>query len=155
MPTIALGRAETRTISISAPPADVFAYLSDPRHLPAWAPAFATAVTHEQGDIWRVQSGAGERRTAVRAAWPLGVVDIVSPEGPSRGLFARVIPNLSGSELIFSLSFPAGASPDQIEAQMATIERELIAVRQRVEGRRDEVPASRQPVHSTTHGGAP
>jgi hypothetical protein len=154
MPPITVGRAETRTISISAPPVDVFAYLSDPRHLPAWAPAFATAVIHEHGDTWRIQTSAGEQRRTVRAAWPLGVVDLVSPETPSRGLFARVIPNLSGSELIFSLSFPAGTSPDAIEAQMATIERELIAVRRHVERGRDEAPPSRQPVQSTTHGGA-
>jgi len=133
MPLIKLGHTETRTISIAALPVHVFAYLSDPMHLPGWAPAFATAVTHEQGDVWRIQTSSGDGRAAVRTARDHGVVDIVSPEAPNRGLFARVIPNLAGSELIFSLSFPDGTDQAAIDLQMRTIEQELAAVRQHVE----------------------
>lgn len=128
-----LGRAETRTISISAPPVQVFDYLSDAHRLPEWAPAFARAVAHEHDNIWRVRSDAGERRAAVRTARTHGVVDIVSADSPNRGLFARVVPNLSGSELIFSLFFPEGTDPAAIEAQMATVDQELAAVRELVE----------------------
>jgi uncharacterized protein YndB with AHSA1/START domain len=125
--------ARTRTISIAAAPERVFALVSDGRRLPDWAPAFAGAVTHEHGDVWSVESDRGRLRTLVRAAPAQGTVDIVSADAPTRGLFTRVVPNHRGSELIFSLFFPDGTEPVAIDAQMATIERELRAVRDLVE----------------------
>ena len=120
------GRAETRSISVAAPPERVVEYLSDPRHLPEWAPGFATA-------IWRVHTGAGPQRVAVRVAAAHGVVDVVSADAPNLGLFTRVVPNLTGAELIFSLFFPAGIEATAVDAQMAVVDEELRAVRERVE----------------------
>jgi hypothetical protein len=127
------GRAETRTISVAASPAKVVGYLADPRHIPDWAPGFATAVDHDHDDIWRVETGAGPQRVAVRVAAEHGVVDVVSADAPNLGLFTRVVPNLTGAELIFSLFFPAGTEPQAVDAQMAVVDQELRAVRERVE----------------------
>ena len=135
MTSFAPGRAETRTISVAAPPERVVEYLADPRHLPEWAPGFATAVTHEQDDIWRVDTGAEPRRIATRIAPDHGVVDFVSAEAPNVGLFTRVVPNLGGAELIFSLFFPADTGQEAVDAQMAVVGEELRAVRERVERR--------------------
>ncbi|WP_410588219.1 SRPBCC family protein [Amycolatopsis sp. lyj-23] len=131
-----LGLAETRTISISAPPAQVVDYLADPRHLPEWAPGFATAVDHDHDDVWRVRSAGGEQRMAVRVAAGHGVVDFVSADAPHLGLFTRVVPNLTGAELIFSLFFPDDTEPSAVAAQMAVVGEELRAVRERVESGR-------------------
>lgn len=131
MTTSKPGRAETRTISVSAPPARVFAYLSDVRRLPEWAPGFATSVEHDHGDVWRV--GEDARAVAVKVAADHGVVDFVSADAPNLGLFARVVPNLAGAELIFSLFFPEGTESAAVDAQMAVIEEELQAVRAHVE----------------------
>lgn len=133
MSPISQGQTETRTTSIGAEPTKVFDYLSDPTHIPSWAPAFASAVVHDHGDVWRIKTRAGEGRATVRVSRAHGVVDIVDPEAPARGLFARVIPSPAGSELIFSLSFPRGTEPAQIEAQMETINEELASVRRYVE----------------------
>ncbi|WIY06510.1 hypothetical protein QRX60_22660 [Amycolatopsis mongoliensis] len=127
------GRAETRTISLATPPERVFAYLADARHLPEWAPGFAPAVEHDHGDVWRIPDERGPRHVAVKAAKEQGVVDFVSPDAPNLGLFARVVPNLTGAELIFSLFFPEGTEPAAVDAQMAVVDRELEAVRERVE----------------------
>lgn len=134
----AVHHAQTRTISIAAAPERVFAVVSDGRRLPEWAPAFALAVTHEQGDVWSVENERGRVRTLVRAAPAQGTVDIVSADAPTRGLFTRVVPNHHGSELIFSLFFGDGTERNAIDAQMSTIERELRAVRELAE--RDEQP---------------
>ncbi|SED44016.1 Polyketide cyclase / dehydrase and lipid transport [Amycolatopsis tolypomycina] len=130
------GRAQTRTISVAAPPARVVEYLSDPRHIPEWAPGFATAVDHDHDDIWRVHTENGPQRVAVRVAAEHGVVDVVSADSPNLGLFTRVVPNLTGAELIFSLFFPADTDPAAVAAQMAVVGEELRAVRDRVESRR-------------------
>ncbi|HET6704687.1 SRPBCC family protein [Amycolatopsis sp.] len=130
------GRAETRTISVAAPPARVVEYLADPRHLPEWAPNFATAVDHDHDDIWRVHTESGPQRVAVRVAAEHGVVDVVSADAPNLGLFTRVVPNLTGAELIFSLFFPTDTEPSAVDAQMAVVGEELRAVRDRVESGR-------------------
>ncbi|MEV5717166.1 SRPBCC family protein [Amycolatopsis mediterranei] len=130
------GRAETRTISVAAPPARVVEYLADPRHFPEWAPRFATAVDHDHDEIWRVQTEGGSQRVAVRVAADHGVVDVVSADAPHLGLFTRVVPNLTGAELIFSLFFPDGTDPSAVDAQMVVVGEELRAVRDRVESGR-------------------
>ncbi|MBE8522683.1 SRPBCC family protein [Amycolatopsis sp. H6(2020)] len=130
------GRAETRTISVAAPPARVVEYLADPRHLPEWAPGFATSVDHDHGDIWHVHTESGPQRVAVRVAAEHGVVDVVSADSPTLGLFTRVVPNLAGAELIFSLFFPEDTDPSAVDAQMAVVGEELRAVRERVESGR-------------------
>lgn len=130
MTSIETGRAETRTITVAAAPASVFDYLSDARHLPEWAPDFASAVEHEHGEVWRIP---GPRRVAVKVAKDHGVVDFVAVDAPTLGLFTRVVPNLAGAEVIFSLFFPEGTEPAAVDAQMAVIDRELEAVRERVE----------------------
>ncbi|WP_410571210.1 SRPBCC family protein [Amycolatopsis sp. cmx-4-61] len=131
-----LGLAETRTISISAPPAQVVGYLADPRHLPEWAPGFAAAVDHDHDDIWRVRTEGGAQRMSVRVAADHGVVDFVSADAPNLGLFTRVVPNLTGAELIFSLFFPGDTDPSAVAAQMAVVGDELRAVRDHVESGR-------------------
>ncbi|WP_410640340.1 SRPBCC family protein [Amycolatopsis sp. lyj-346] len=130
------GRAETRTISIATPPERVVEYLADPHHLPEWAPGFASAVDHEHDDIWRVHTESGPQRVAVRVAAEHGVVDVVSADAPNLGLFTRVVPNLTGAELIFSLFFPDGTDPAAVDAQMVVVGEELRAVRDRVESGR-------------------
>ncbi|HEY3479560.1 MAG TPA: hypothetical protein VGL02_11755 [Streptomyces sp.] len=131
MTSSSTGRAETRTISLTTPPEKVFDYLADARHIPEWAPDFAPAVEHDHDDVWRIPAEV-ERQVAVKAAKAQGVVDFVSPDAPHLGLFTRVVPNLAGAELIFSLFFPEGTEAEAVDAQMAVVDQELRAVRERV-----------------------
>ncbi|GAB3159908.1 SRPBCC family protein [Amycolatopsis stemonae] len=133
MTSFAPGRAETRSISVATSPEQVFDYLADPRHVPEWAPGFASAIEHDHDEIWRVHTEAGPRQVVVKAAKAHGVVDVVSADAPNLGLFTRVVPNLTGAELIFSLFFPADTDPAAVDAQMAVVDQELRAVRERVE----------------------
>jgi uncharacterized protein YndB with AHSA1/START domain len=128
MPTITLGRAETRSISIAAPPETVLKLLSDARRLPDWAPAFALAV-EPAGEDWLIDSGAGQLRVRLRASLEHGTVDLLRPNDPSRGARMRVLSNQDGSEFLFTLIFPAGADDKSVAQQMATVEAELRTVR--------------------------
>ncbi len=126
------GPAETRSISIAAPPEAVLAVVGDPYRLPEWAPNFATAVQQE-GDHWLIGSGDAQFPIAVRVSEDHGTVDLLSTTDPTRGAFTRVVHNQDGSEYLFTLSFPAGTDPQAIRAQMATVESELETVRALVE----------------------
>jgi uncharacterized protein YndB with AHSA1/START domain len=128
MHTISLGRAETRSISIAAPPETVLELLSDARRLPDWAPAFARAV-EPAGQDWLIDSGAGQLRVRVRVSEEYGTVDLLRPDDPSRGARMRVLSNEDGSEFLFTLIFPAGADDNSVAQQMTTVEAELRTVR--------------------------
>jgi hypothetical protein len=134
MPTITLGPAETRSISIAAPPGAVLAVVGDPYRLPDWAPAFASTVEPGgDGDRWLIGSGDARFAIAVRVSAEHGTVDLLRPDDESLGARMRVLRNHGGSELVFTLVFPAGAPADAVRAQMATVESELETVRALVE----------------------
>jgi uncharacterized protein YndB with AHSA1/START domain len=128
MHTISLGRAETRSISIAAPPETVLELLTDARRLPDWAPAFARAV-EPAGQDWLIDSGAGQFRVRVRVSEEHGTVDLLRPDDLSRGARMRVLSNEDGSEFLFTLIFPAATDDKSIAQQMTTIEAELRTVR--------------------------
>ena len=125
-------RTETRSISIAAPPAAVFDYVADPRNLPEWAPAFADSVRRD-GAEWLITSGESELRIAVRASAEHGTVDLLSAHDRRQGAFTRVVPSGAGSAYLFTLHFDDAADEAAVARQMATVERELEAVRARVE----------------------
>jgi Polyketide cyclase / dehydrase and lipid transport len=128
MHTKTTGRAETRSISIAAPPAAVIAVVADPRRLPEWAPAFARSV-QPAGDDWLIDTGAGSMVITVRVSPEHGTVDLLRATDPTRGAFSRVVYNHDGSEYLFTLVFPDGTAEAAISRQMATVEDELEAVR--------------------------
>ena len=134
-----LADAETRSISIAAPPATVLDLLSDPRRLPDWAPAFASTV-EQDGHDWFIGSAGAQLRIRVQVSLDHGTVDLLRPEDPSRGARMRVLHNEHGSEFVFTLIFPVGIEKDVIARQMTTVESELRTVRDLCEARTSSVP---------------
>jgi Polyketide cyclase / dehydrase and lipid transport len=133
MPTNAVtGPVETRSISIAAPPEAVLAVVGDPCRLPDWAPGFASAV-EPHGDDWLIGSGDGQFAISVRVSPEHGTVDLQPPGNTTFGARMRVLHNHAGSELVFTLVFPAGADSEAIRTQMETVEAELETVRTLVE----------------------
>ncbi|HEX5926070.1 MAG TPA: SRPBCC family protein [Baekduia sp.] len=133
MPTNAVtGPVETRSISIAAPPEAVLAVVGDPYRLPDWAPGFAPAVEPD-GDDWLIGTGDAQFAITVRVSAEHGTVDLLRPDNATFGARMRVLHNHTGSELVFTLVFPAGADSEAIRAQMETVEGELETVRTLVE----------------------
>lgn len=128
MHTITLGRAETRSISIAAPPKTVLELLGDARRLPEWAPAFAVAV-EPAGEDWLIDTGAGRLRLRLRVSPEHGTADLLRPNDPGRGARMRVLSNEEGSEFLFTLVFPVAADDTSIAQQMTIVEAELRTVR--------------------------
>ena len=123
-----LKRAESRSLGIGAAPATVHAYLSDPGNLTEWAPGFAPAVRRD-GQRWLVTRGEAEFGLDVPSDSGSGTVDFLASNDHARGLYARVLPNGEGSELTFTIMFPADTPEEVIAGQMLTLETELAAVR--------------------------
>jgi hypothetical protein len=125
MRTITAARAETRTLAIPAPPRAVLRVVADPLLLPEWAPDFARAVTAE-GDLWRIDTGAGEVVIDVVVHEAAGTVDLVRPGAETQaGARMRALPSGEGTELLFTIVFPDGVADDAVDAQMRVVEAEL------------------------------
>ena len=122
-------RAETRSISIAAPPSAVLDLVGDPLRLPDWAPRFARGVRAD-GDRWLIDNGVdAEFPIIMRVSRELGTVDLLRPTDPPSGAFTRVVHNGHGSEYLFTLFFPDGTEEAMIAAQMSTVEEELETIR--------------------------
>jgi hypothetical protein len=128
MQTIETARAETRTLAIPAPPAAVLEVIADPLRLPEWAPAFATSVAPD-GDLWRVDTGAGELVVDVCVHEEAGTVDLLRPGGDTTiGARMRAIASGEGTELLFTILFPRGVDEPAVAAQMDVVDAELATI---------------------------
>jgi hypothetical protein len=120
--------------TIARDPADVYAYVSDPRNLPAWASGLSTTISQVDGE-WVAESDLG--RVTVRFAPdnPFGVLDhvVTLPDGTAVTNPLRVVANGSGSDVVFSLFRAPGVDPDALEADAATIVRDLARLKELLE----------------------
>jgi len=124
----------TRQVSIAASPEAVLALVADPRRLPDWAPAFASAVAPGDGEgRWLIGSGDARFPVEVRVSERQGTVDLLRPDDATAGARIRVLHNHAGSELVFTIVFPPGVDDAGVAAQMATVEGELETIRTLVE----------------------
>ena len=123
-------RADTKTISIEAPPSKVFDFLKSPENLPRWAIGFAKAVRRD-GDTWYVTGGQGEVAVSIDADPGTCVVDFRLRPDPQVEVVAasRVISRGAASEYTFT-QFQTPGMPDTAFLQsMRAVEHELTVLK--------------------------
>ena len=76
-----LHRARTLSVSIAAPPADVYAFVADARRLPEWATGLGANPAPLPDGAWRIETAAGPMRISFAPPNAFGVVDPVSRAG--------------------------------------------------------------------------
>jgi hypothetical protein len=119
-------RADTKTISIDAPPAKVIDFLKQPENLPRWAVGFAKAVRRDANG-WYVKTGDGEMAVAIDADAKTGVVDFHMRPAPGVEIVAasRVIPRGAGSEYTFTQFQPPGMPDSAFQQSIKALEHEF------------------------------
>jgi len=122
--------AITRAISIAAPPARVFAIVSDPTSMPRYAPRFARSVRPD-GGIWIAVTSRGRLRLWRTGDAQAGTVDfrLKAQDGGENMVFTRVVPIGRESEFVFTLQLPDGVSDEAVVVQGAVLEEELQALK--------------------------
>lgn len=128
-------RSRTLSVSIERPPEQVYRFVSDPANLPKWATAFCLSVSKSEGE-WVVETPNGP--VGIRFAEPneWGVLDhtvTVSP-GVEIRVPMRVIPNGSGSEVLFTLFQMPEMSDAQFAEDTGMVERDLGTLKNVLEG---------------------
>jgi hypothetical protein len=128
-------RTHTVAVGIAVDVARVYAYASDPANLPTWAPGFAKSI-EKQGDVWIAQTTMGEARVRFAPENSFGVLDhevTLSSETFQNPM--RVIPNGSGSEVLFTLIQLPGITDDQFDTDLDTVRADLNKLRTVLEHR--------------------
>lgn len=122
-------------IAIARRPADVYAFVSDPRNLPLWAAGLARSEVRQEGDEWIADAPFG--RVAIRFAPPnpFGVLDhdVRLDTGVTVHNPMRVVPAGDGSEFVFTLVRRPEMTDDAFAADAAAVRNDLQSLRDLLE----------------------
>lgn len=128
-------RAHTVSVAVDADPASAYAYISDPVHLPEWAPGFILSI-ERQGESWLAQTILGEAWFRFVPQNDFGVLDhdVELPSGHFHNAM-RVIPNGMGCEVLFTMLQLPGMSDEQYRKDLETLRADLKTLRGVLEAR--------------------
>jgi len=118
--------AHTESVTLEAPFAVAFAYLSNPEHLPEWASVYCDHIVRD-GSGWAAQTVIGQVGVRYDCNSANGTVDIVSIMAPGVESIAytRLIPNGTGSEFIFTFVRSNEMSDEVFDSQRWGLREEL------------------------------
>ena len=108
-------RTITQNIETDAEPDTIFNLLADPRHLPAWAPAFADAITGDERQGWQAIKNSLAFSLRVATEQHSRTVDYLRDIGSGRegGAYTRVLPGPEGgSVVVMTVPLPPGVGPE-------------------------------------------
>lgn len=129
-------RARTLTVTIERPSRQVYEFIANPENLPRWAAGLCRSVRRNATGEWIVETASGPMSIRFAAPNDLGVLDHhVSPApGAEISVPMRVVPNGSGSELMFTLFQLPGMSEEKFAEDAALVERDLQTLKAVLEG---------------------
>lgn len=118
------------SVAIERTPDAVYAYVSDPSHLPEWAAGLSGSIANENG-VWVAESPMGRITIAFVSQNPYGVLDhsVTLPSGEVVLNPMRVVPNGDGSEVCFTLFRRPGMSDAEFETDADMVARDLLKLK--------------------------
>ncbi|TXT25971.1 MAG: hypothetical protein FD131_4430 [Rhodocyclaceae bacterium] len=126
--------ARTLSVSIRCDPKAVCAFVSDGANLPRWATAFCQSATPAK-DGWLVETPQGPVTIRLAGQNPFGVVDhdVVPASGPAVHVPMRIVPNGSGSEVLFTLFRTPEMSDERFAEDLRLVEQDLATLKRVLE----------------------
>ncbi|MFD5875269.1 SRPBCC family protein [Streptomyces sp. NPDC060322] len=124
--------AETRHLSIriDRPAGQVYAYASEPSHLPAWAAGLGASIEETDGQ-WIADSPMGRVVVDFAPRNDFGVLDhhVTLPSGETVYNPVRVIADGPGCEVVFTLRRRPGVSAEEFRRDEAAVSADLAALK--------------------------
>jgi hypothetical protein len=122
------------SVSIDRPPAEVYAFASDPANLPRWAQGLSGSIASLDGE-WVAESPMGTVKVRFAPRNTLGVLDhdVTLPTGVTVHNPLRVVANASGSEVVFTLFRRPDMTDAALAADAAAVTRDLAALKHLLE----------------------
>ncbi|GEL98194.1 SRPBCC family protein [Cellulomonas terrae] len=122
------------SVHIDRPSSEVYAFASDPRNLPRWAPGLGSAVEPD-GDAWFVETSQGRVGLTFAPQNDYGVLDHVvrTPSGDTVYVPLRAIADGDGCEVVFTLRPTPGMTDAELDRDTALVTADLALLKQVVE----------------------
>ena len=119
-------KSKTVSISINCKPEKIYKFASDLRNFPEWAKTFCRAVKKSKGK-WIVETPQGPVVIRLAKKNGFGILDhYISPSaGVEVFVPVRVVPNASGSEVIFTVFQQANMTNESFKNDIALVEKDL------------------------------
>ncbi len=118
--------SRTLNVTIDRPPDQVYAFAANPRNLPRWAAGLGASVRKSDAG-WIVETPPGLATIRFVENNDLGVLDhyVTLTSGVEVYVPMRVIPNGTGSEVMFTVFQTPGMSAEQFAEDARLVERDL------------------------------
>lgn len=123
------------SVSINRNPQEVYDFTANPENLPKWAAGLSGAKIHKEGDHWVSDSPMGKVKIKFADKNKFGVLDhdVTVPTGETTHNPLRVIPNESGSEVVFTVFKTAKMTQEQFDKDAKQIETDLKKLKSELE----------------------
>ncbi|TDC25491.1 SRPBCC family protein [Streptomyces sp. 8K308] len=123
--------------SIARPAGEVYAFVSQPANVPAWAAGLGSSVAEVGEGEWFAESPMGPVRIAFAPTNEYGVVDhdVMLPTGDVVHNPMRVIPDgADACEVVFTVRRLAGMSDEEFDRDAGQVAADLTRLREILEG---------------------
>ncbi|MGZ8251229.1 MAG: hypothetical protein ACXW1P_02710 [Methylophilaceae bacterium] len=126
--------ANTITISIATSATNVYEFTANPENLPQWSPTLCQSISQADGE-WIAESPLGPATVIFVQSNPFGVLDHMVRMSSSLEIYnaMRVIPNGTGSEVIFTIFQTASMSDEQFSENAAHVQSDLNMLKAAIE----------------------
>lgn len=127
-------RSKTLSIFIERPVGEVYGFVSSPENLPKWARGLGRSVRKSDAD-WIVDTPQGPMKVRFVERNDFGVLDHYVSPAPGVEVYVpmRVLPNGSGSEVIFTLFRLPDMSDQKYAEDVGLVERDLRTLKEILE----------------------
>ena len=118
--------SRTLTVSIACDATSVYEFISHPANLPQWATAFCKSI-RRAGSEWIMETNAGQMKVRFAPPNAFRVADHFVSPAPGVEIYVplRVLPNGSGSEVVFTLFRPPEMTPEKFAEDINLVQQDL------------------------------
>jgi hypothetical protein len=129
-------KSKTLSISINCEPGKIYKFVSNLENLSKWAKTFCRSVKKSDGK-WVIETPQGDVGIRLVEKNELGILDhYISPSAGVELLVPmRVVPNGSGSEVIFTVFQQSDMSNENFKKDIALVEKDLKSLKRSMENK--------------------
>lgn len=121
-----LYRSQTLSVSIDRHPDEVYGFVSNPENLPQWATTFVQSIRRSDSG-WTAETPQGPVRFSFAERNEFRVADQYVSPAPGVEVYVpmRVLPNGSGSEIVFTIFQTPGMTDEGFVSDIGLVEGDL------------------------------